>query len=343
MIDNKSLILFAPGGHTGGALILLKSILSSITKNTTLDVFLDTRALNLINIPNFVNVHWVKPSISSRVQAEWKLFMISRKNRIILNFNSLPNLFPTKGQRIMLHQNSLLLQKSTFDIFSIKTEMKYMIKRIYSYLFNNNVDEFIVQTLTMKKDLKNRYGDKIKVKIIPFMENIIYPKLSDHRDGFIYVADGSAHKNHYNLLDAWSLLGKKNIKPRLFLTLDKNNKSLLSKIDYLKKNEGLEIYNKLNMNHNEVIEFCKNFEALIFPSLKESLGLPLLECSNLGLPIISSELDYVRDICDPIETFDPKSSTSIMRAVLRFMKKPETKIKIYSATEFLKEIGIKHE
>jgi glycosyltransferase involved in cell wall biosynthesis len=343
LTDKKPFILFAPGCHSGGGLVLIKLLLSSITKNTTLHVFLDTRALNLIDIPYFAKVYWVKPSISSRIYAEWKLFLLSKKNKIILIFNSLPPLFPIRGKRIMYHQNLILLYKSTFNIFPITKEIKNIIKRMYSYFFHNHIDEFIVQTPTMKKYLKNCYGEKTKVKIIPFIEYMIHPKLPDHRDGFIYVADGSEHKNHHNLLNAWSLLGKKNIKPRLFLTLDKNDKSLLSKIDYLKRNEGLEIHNKHSMKHDEIIDFYKNFEALIYPSLSESLGLPLLECSSIGLPIISSELDYVRDICDPVETFDPKSTTSIMRAVLRFMKKPETKIKIYSGTEFLKEIGVKHE
>ncbi len=59
--------------------------------------------------------------------------------------------------------------------------------------------------------------------------------------------------------------------------------------------------------------------ALIFPSKTESLGLPLIEAASAGLPIIASELDFVRDVCVPNETFDPYSSTSISRAVKRLL------------------------
>ena len=39
----------------------------------------------------------------------------------------------------------------------------------------------------------------------------------------------------------------------------------------------------------------------------ESFGLPLLEASSIDLPIIASESDYVRDVCEPAQTFDPNS------------------------------------
>ena len=58
--------------------------------------------------------------------------------------------------------------------------------------------------------------------------------------------------------------------------------------------------------------------ALIFPSLRESFGLPLVEATKLKVPILASELDFVYDVCQPAETFDPKSPRSIARAVKRF-------------------------
>jgi glycosyltransferase involved in cell wall biosynthesis len=58
-------------------------------------------------------------------------------------------------------------------------------------------------------------------------------------------------------------------------------------------------------------------KALIFPSLFESFGLPLLEAAKAGLPILASERDYVRDVVKPVASFDPESALSIARAVLR--------------------------
>ena len=66
--------------------------------------------------------------------------------------------------------------------------------------------------------------------------------------------------------------------------------------------------------------FCtllKNYDALIFPSYIESFGLPLLEASENKIPIIAPELDYVRDVCNPSETFNPHLQI-LFRQFLRF-------------------------
>ena len=81
-----------------------------------------------------------------------------------------------------------------------------------------------------------------------------------------------------------------------------------------------------------------NSKAFIYPSKEEFLGLPLIEASNFNLPILAPELDYVRDILDPIETFDPNSAMSIKRALKRFLGIYEEKIKVIETTTFLKKI-----
>ena len=65
-----------------------------------------------------------------------------------------------------------------------------------------------------------------------------------------------------------------------------------------------------------VNQIYKIADFLIFPSLNESLGLPLIEASFYNLPIISSNLDYVFDVCNPILTFNPYSGDDIYRKIL---------------------------
>jgi glycosyltransferase involved in cell wall biosynthesis len=194
----------------------------------------------------------------------------------------------------------------------------------------------------MEKAIRNWYGKKIKVKIVPFAYTQSC-QLSNNRQGFVYVASGEEHKNHFRLLQAWSLLGKQGLKLKLILTIGSSFKTLVSKINFLRNNNGLEIYNMGLVKHEEIFEIYKNAEAIIYPSLIESFALPLIEASQIGLPIIASELDYVREVCEPIETFDPTSHISIMRAVRRFIKKPEPKIMFKSSGTLLKEFGVEKE
>lgn len=77
---------------------------------------------------------------------------------------------------------------------------------------------------------------------------------------------------------------------------------------------------------------------LIFPSKTESIGLLQIEATQLGLHVIASELDCVRNLIQPSKTFDPNSSISIARAVRHFLGNAEPAVQIHSAEEFLAEV-----
>jgi hypothetical protein len=64
----------------------------------------------------------------------------------------------------------------------------------------------------------------------------------------------------------------------------------------------------------------------------------LIEAHNINLPIIAAELDYVRDMVHPVETFDPKSPRSIARAVKRFLGNQEPSLQVISANQFIDEL-----
>jgi glycosyltransferase involved in cell wall biosynthesis len=92
--------------------------------------------------------------------------------------------------------------------------------------------------------------------------------------------------------------------------------ALCSWIDEQVGQYGLHIITKPGNSDQMAILYAQS-SVLIYPSLFESFGLPLLEARQVGLPIIAAERDYVRDVVEPVESFDPESSSSIARAVLR--------------------------
>ena len=136
---------------------------------------------------------------------------------------------------------------------------------------------------------------------------------------FIYVADGNQHKNHLKLIEAWKKLSYQGIKPSLALTVSPKFTHLFNLLKDLAADEDLKIFNLEELSRHEISNLYRSSKALIYPSLSESLGLPLIEASKFNIPIIASELDFVRDSCDPIETFDPHSALSISRAVKRYL------------------------
>ena len=89
---------------------------------------------------------------------------------------------------------------------------------------------------------------------------------------------------------------------------------------------------------SKISDLYLSSRALIYPSLSESFGLPLIEAKIFNLPILASELDFVRDVCSPVFSFDPNSPLSISNAVKRYLKIPFTTQKILSSKSFLKSV-----
>ena len=94
---------------------------------------------------------------------------------------------------------------------------------------------------------------------------------------------------------------------KLYLTIDgytfpKRYKKI---IEYIEDN-NLNISIKPDLSRCDLLTYFSKVDCLIYPSLFESYGLPIVEAMNMNIPIIASELDFVRDLVDPDESFNPK-------------------------------------
>ena len=69
------------------------------------------------------------------------------------------------------------------------------------------------------------------------------------------------------------------------------------------------------LNHAGCLSEYEKADALIFPSVLESYGLPLVEAMVMGLPVIAADLPYARVLCgDEGIYFEPESSESLLKA-----------------------------
>jgi glycosyltransferase involved in cell wall biosynthesis len=211
-----------------------------------------------------------------------------------------------------------------------------------------NANQFIVQTPTMRSVLENKIRGQAEIRVMPFVADpfgfVRSIKLSEEKASakdfnFFYVASGEPHKNHKLLVKAWRNLAEQGLFPTLFLTLDQSQfPELCQEIESMRRQYSLNITNLDKLAHCDVLSFYKEVDALIYPSTFESFGLPLIEARQAGLPILAPELDYVRDLIDPEQTFDPNSAVSIARAVKQFIGVKQEPLPLMDATTFLASV-----
>lgn len=339
----KQLILHAPNIHSGGGGVLLRSILA-VNDIPVRWVQLDERSRDSCQLPQCTVKHFVRRSIFSRIFAEWRLHRTATTNDLVLCFHGLPPLFPTRAKVVVFIQNRLLIEQSSLAAYPLNIRLRLAVERLWCRLFQRRCSRYIVQTPSMAESLTCWLRSEIPVSVLPFAPATLASSTSKTaatrwQYDFVYIASGEAHKNHDNLLLAWRLLAEVGLKPSLALTVDAlNYPRLASEIERQRDHHGLNIVNLGKVASADIPALYKSSSALIFPSKVESFGLPLIEATQMGLPVLASELDYVRDVIEPVETFDPESPVSMARAVRRFLKNPEPVGQIGTAEEFLAEV-----
>ncbi len=338
------LFIHATNVHQGGGRALLHPLLKALSGSIASIVLLDSRMLIPDGMPGSIQVKRVQPSVIERLKAEQWLCDNVRAGDTVLCFGNLPPLFKLKGRAVVFLQNRYLIDDVQLKGFPLGVRLRLVMERLWLSTRMKNVDEFIVQTPSMKRLLEKKSGGKIPVRMLPFM-----PELSAYSRSvskavqqencnfdFVYVASGEPHKNHKRLLEAWCILAAEGVYPSLCLTLDENRfATLCQEIAVKRQRHGLKVTNAGELSHQDVLSLYKKVCAVIYPSNFESFGLPLIEARQAGLPVLASELDYVRDVLDPEQTFDPESPVSIARAVKRFMGREEPALPIMDASQFM--------
>ena len=339
------IIINAVNIHNGGGLILLNQLISFLP-NEDVIIFCSKKLNTLYTKKNSIKFIKINSNFFSRFLSELSIYIKSKKKDKVLYFGNLPPIFKIRSHVYLFIQNRLLLDyKVNMNEFPIYLRLKLYIIRLFLKIFNNNVSQYIVQTDSMSRLVKKELGrNAIK---LPFLPDIYSNKTKDinYKNklyDFIYVASGYAYKNHLNLLDAWQLLADDNLYPSLLLTIDSKRFPKIIKIINQKINKSnLKVKNIYFNNHDDLIDMYTKSRALIFPSNFESFGIPLIEAKYFNLPVLAGELDYIRDLIDPIQTFDPNSTISIYRAIKRFLNLPCYRDPMLTPKQFVREIFTK--
>ena len=337
--STKKTVIYAPGIHLGGGLVLLESLIASRDKSQLSAVFLDVRLRDCFDVDKSIQIFWIKQSMLGRAISEVLLAGYCRGDTDVLCFHGLPPLLPNRGGVSIFFQNRILLSPAAIKLLGFRARLRCFAESILLRVMNRNKYRYFVHTESTKDELLGYLGGESKnsAKVVPLVGGSIkrhlYPRASTEYE-FVYPAHGEAHKNHRRLIEAWRILASDGYYPTLALTLSDNNSQILKYIDSAVEDYGLKILNLGNLTHKEMLEVYSRSSALIFPSMVEAYGLPLMEAEAMNVPILAGELDFVRDICEPVETFDVLSAASMSRAVRRFLYPSENNHLPADSTEF---------
>lgn len=131
---------------------------------------------------------------------------------------------------------------------------------------------------------------------------------------YLYPAQFWAHKNHYNLINAFYSLQSEPANKTLKLILCGADKGNMKYIKSLIHMLGLSDYVILPgfISNKDLYALYKNAVALVMPTFLGPTNLPLIEAAQLGCPVICSELDGHKEILhDTALYFDPSNASDI--------------------------------
>lgn len=339
--------LYAPNVHTGGGLVLLRAILRHVPPNVACKAYLDARIRHDFKVSNSIQVEWFERSFLARWHAERRIFKEVNQSDLLLCFHSLPPLFANHGDVVCFMQNAHVIGLVEKSYHPNWVNVRRAIERSIARIFRGNIDRFVVQTPTMRRAVRewlksSRALDSHPIDVLPFLEIESSPDARPKPEApcwdFIYVSDGAVHKNHKRLFAAFRLLAEQGLRPSLAVTLPDRDAELIAELETLVAAHGLNITNLGHLPHDQIQRHYRKARAMLFASFAESFGIPMLEATEAGVPILAAELDFVRDMCVPAQTFDPFSEVSIARSIKRFLYDTEDVITVLTPAQFLAEL-----
>lgn len=130
----------------------------------------------------------------------------------------------------------------------------------------------------------------------------------------LYPANRWPHKNHDRLFAALALVRARRPELRLVLTGSGHEGRPVP--------DGVEVRGRVP--GDELLRLFRAASALVFPSLYEGFGMPLLEAMAVGTPVASSDAGSLPEVAgDAAVLFDPRDPEAIAAGVLEALARAE--------------------
>lgn len=198
----------------------------------------------------------------------------------------------------------------------------------------DNCEHIICISENTKKDLIDIFKvpeNKISVTLLASSyTNKEINKNKKFKNHLLFVGSRKGYKNYEGFLNAISISEKL-----------RNNFKFIFYGGEKVKNEDINLIKKHKISFDKILflndknfklsYMYSNVEALIYPSLYEGFGIPILEAMNFGCPVISSDAGSLREVGgDGISYFDPSDPENMAHVIEK---------KLFSKEELKKSIS----
>jgi glycosyltransferase involved in cell wall biosynthesis len=218
------------------------------------------------------------------------------------------------------HEDELYRKKSFIEACRLASRLVCVSNYVRQTILENaqiSPQHVITNYIRLSKRLKNFSLNK----------NILTFFGLHNTEFLLYPANFWPHKNHATLINAFSLYQTRNPSSKLKLvftgTPGKNMDVLKSNVIDLKLENKIFFLNFLSDEQfANIMQACR---ALIFPSLYEGFGMPILEAMAFGKPVLCSNVTSLPEVAgDAAIMFDPQNPTDIAEAIEKLEKNDNT-------------------
>jgi glycosyltransferase involved in cell wall biosynthesis len=276
----------------------------------------------LINGPDFKNIRiQIGPRMNGNL---WEQLYLPWKTRGALLFSP-ANVGPyfKKRQIVSMHDMSVF---ACPDAYTARFRFKY---RLLFKRLAKSAGRILTVSEFSKREIQKYLGvppEKITVTYEgrEHMERIaaddrILDRLNlDAKPYFLVVGSFSQHKNLQVLLAANALLDQTHYQ---IVVVGADNAKVFNPAPFY---QAQNVVTTATISDGELKTLYQHAAALVFPSLYEGFGLPLLEAMACGSPVLCADIPSSREVCADVALyFDPYSADELAEEMTQMLKQPD--------------------
>lgn len=312
----KKVLVLSSALRTSGGKTIYIQFLQYLKLNIKNDEYLVVKDSDMIELPidgvKYVNVDttsYIKRIYFDFFGVQKLLKDLSFSPDIVVSLQNTGSYALRSKPQIVYYHNPIALFDYKWNYLKKEDRDMLMYKYVYPRivkLSTNNKTHFVVQTSFIHDEFIEYYGvpsyrvhilfPDIKITQRECVKRFEYNCRECH---FIYPATPKSFKRHIVIAKALDRLKQDHpdtltgVKVHLSL-----NNGDLEEFDKYIDAKGLKenfIYEGV-VSYEQLLEKYNSCDALLFPSVVETLGLPLVEAASFGMPVLVSDEGYSRSV-----------------------------------------------